>query len=231
MNLPEPLIKGNLVERYKRFLADMRLESGPMVTTHCPNSGSMMGLLQPGNPVLLSKSKNPKRKLPYTWELVRVNGTWVCVNTANPNRLIHEALLNKQIPELSNYSEIKREAAWGDRSRLDFLLKNDEEPCFVEVKNVTLAENGVALFPDAKTKRGVKHLRDLMEIVGQGMRGVMCFLVHREDCNIFKPADAIDPVYAETLRNAHQAGVEILVYRAKIRPPAVTLDLKLKFEL
>ncbi|MFQ6112977.1 MAG: DNA/RNA nuclease SfsA [bacterium] len=231
MTLPEPLIEGKLVERYQRFLADVRLGNGQIVTAHCPNSGSMMGLLQPGNPVLLSKSKNFKRKLPYTWELVRVNGAWVGVNTINANRLVHEALRNKQIPELSAYKEIKREANCGPHSRLDFSLKEGKRVCFVEVKNVTLAENGVALFPDAKTKRGIKHLYHLMEIVRQRMRGVMCYFVHREDCHVLKPADAIDPTYADTLRNAHQMGVEILVYRAKISPPEVTIHCALEFEL
>ena len=231
MKLNEPLIKGSLISRYKRFLADVQLGDGKIIAAHCPNSGSMMGLLQSDNAVLLSKSNNPKRKLPYTWELVRVNGTWVGVNTVNPNRLIHEALLNNLIPELCNYDQIKKEVYWDRHSRLDFCLKNDKEKCFVEVKNVTLAERGVALFPDAKTVRGTKHLNALIEIVKQGNRAVMCFLVHREDCHVFRPADSIDPVYSTTLRNAHKMGVEIIVYRASIRPPEVTIDCKLEFEL
>ncbi|MFQ5768999.1 MAG: DNA/RNA nuclease SfsA [bacterium] len=231
MKLSEPLIKGMLISRYKRFLADVWLENDKIITTHCPNSGSMMGLLQSGNPVLLSKSNNPKRKFPYTWELVQVSGTWAGVNTITPNRLINEALLNKQIPELVSYGEIKSEVFWEDHSRLDFCLRNDKETCFVEVKNVTLAEHGTALFPDAKTERGTKHLNALVDIVRHGNRGIMCFLVNRADCHVFKHADAIDPIYSETLRISHKMGVEILVYQAKIRPPQVSLGCRLEFEL
>ncbi|NIR49981.1 DNA/RNA nuclease SfsA [candidate division KSB1 bacterium] len=230
MKLPEPLIPGKLIERYKRFLADVQLEDRT-VTAHCPNSGSMMGLLQKGNDVLLSESGNPKRKLPYTWELVRVGPTWVGVNTINPNRMIHEALLNGEIPELSQYSDIKREVIWKHTCRFDFMLKNGQKTCFVEVKNVTLEENGLALFPDAKTERGVKHLRHLKEAVSDGHRAVMCFLVNREDCTFFMPAETIDPVYADSLRDAYENGVEIVVYRANITPPEVVIDGALDFEL
>lgn len=229
MRLPEPLIPGKLLQRYKRFLADIQLENGETVTAHCPNSGSMLGLMQPGSDVLLSKSDNPKRKLPFTWELVRVGKTWVGVNTANPNRVIHEALKNREIPQLRHYPEIKPEASWNRNCRFDFLLSRGEQQCFVEVKNVTLAHGQVASFPDAITQRGVKHLNELMEVVRQDKRGVMLYLVNREDCRFFKPAEEIDPVYARTLRDAYENGVEILVYRAKISPPEILVAGRLGF--
>ncbi|MFQ5709069.1 MAG: DNA/RNA nuclease SfsA [bacterium] len=231
MQLPEPLTPAYLIERYKRFLADVQLEDGTVVTAHCPNSGSMTGLLRRGNKVLLCKSANKRRKLSYTWELVHVDSTWVGVNTMRPNHLIFEALTNKQIPQLADFSEIKAEVSWNKHNRLDLLLKQDDRRCFVEVKNVTLAEAGVAFFPDAKTKRGVKHLQTLMEIVRQGHRGVVCFLVNREDCSLFKPADSIDPLFGHTLRQAYQNGVEILVCRTKIRPPEIVVGRALDFQL
>ncbi len=230
MRLPEPLIPGKLIQRYKRFLMDAELDSGEMVTAHCPNSGSMMGLLDSGNPVLLSRSDNPNRKLRFTLEIIQVRQTWVGVNTMNPNRLIHEALQTSAIPELKNYNQIKKEVIWKEGCRFDFCLKNSQSLCYLEVKNVTLEENGWALFPDAVTKRGAKHLHHLIEVVERGCRGVMLFLVHRADCERFRPARHIDPVYAETLRAAADRGVEILVYRTIIEPPMVWLDRKLPFE-
>ena len=191
----------------------------------------MLGLLQTGNQVLLSKSKNPKRKFPLSWELIKIGNTWVVVNTANTNRVIHEALLKNQISELAGYSEIKPEAVWGDHTRFDFLLHNENEQCFVEIKNVTLAENDIALFPDSVTKRGTKHLNGLMQVIREGHRAVMFFLISREDCELFRPAAHIDFVYSETLRRAEENGVEILVYQAKISPPQITVDCPLKFEL
>ncbi len=229
MKLPEPLIEGKLIERYKRFLADIELSDGTCVTAHCPNPGSMKGLAEPGNLTLLSNSHNTKRKLPLTWELVRVNSGWVGVNTLNPNRLIYEALLTKQIPELAGYQKIKKEATWSQGCRFDFLLTNGADQCFVEVKNVTLAEKDVALFPDAVTERGTKHLRHLMDVVRHGHQAVMLFLVSRGDCGHFRPAETIDPRYAKTLLEASQNGVEILVYRARIEPPEIYLDSRLDY--
>lgn len=231
MTLPEPLFSGKLIRRYKRFLADIELETGEIITAHCANPGSMTGLLKTGSRVLLSKSKNPKRKFPFSWELIQVGGTWVVVNTANTNKVIHEALLDNKIAELTGYLEIKPEVVWGAHTRFDFLLRKQNEQCFVEVKNVTLAENDIALFPDSVTKRGTKHLNELMQVIRQGHRGVMCFLVSRQDCKLFKPATHIDPIYAKTLREAYGKQVEILVYQAKILPPKITVDCPLEFVL
>ncbi len=229
MNLPHPLIPGKLIRRYQRFLADVTLSTGETVTVHCPNSGSMMGLLQQGADVLLSASTNPKRRCRYTWELVRAGNIWVGINTLNPNRLVYEALTQGGVKELAGYARVRKEVRWGDHTRFDLLLEDGEKKCYVEVKNVTLAENQVALFPDAVTKRGARHLEELMQVVRDGHRGVMFFLVHREDCRTFRPAAEIDPVYAETLKAAATAGVEILVYRARIVPPTVTLERRLAF--
>jgi sugar fermentation stimulation protein A len=231
IHLREPLLSGKLIRRYKRFLADVALDSGQIITAHCPNSGSMMGLSEPHNSVLLSKSDNPRRKLALTLELIEVSQTWVCVNTMVPNRLVFAAMQNNAISELKDYTEIKKEAIWVDSCRFDFRLKNEHGFCFVEVKNVTLEENGWAIFPDAITLRGKKHLHHLMEVVRAGHRAVMLFLVNRSDCDKFRPAAHIDPDYAEALRTAAAGGVEILVYRTVISPPGVSLDCRLPFEL
>lgn len=191
----------------------------------------MLGLSEPGSKVILSISDNPKRKLPYTLELVRVGKIWICVNTLVPNRLVKEALHGKLIPELVEYSSIKPESKWGENTRFDFLLKEDSRLCYVEVKNVTLEENGIALFPDAVTERGRKHLRELEKVVASGHRAVMLFLVNRGDCSRFKPAANIDPKYTVALTQAYSAGVEILVYRTKINPPAIEIDMRIEFEL
>ncbi|MGE3258998.1 MAG: DNA/RNA nuclease SfsA, partial [Geobacter sp.] len=202
MKLP-PLIPGRLIKRYKRFLADIELADGSLVTAHCPNSGSMLGCNLPGSPVMLSVSPNPNRKLAHTWELVQVDGYWVGLNTMLPNRLAEEAILDGTIAELQGYPRLRREVPYGsERSRIDILLEGDQGRCFVEVKNVTLVEDGRALFPDAVTERGQKHLRELMEVVRNGDRGVILFTVQRGDGAAVAPADAIDPAYGRLLRQA-----------------------------
>ncbi len=165
MKLQHPLTPGRLLRRYKRFLADVELSDGTVVTAHCPNSGSMLGCAAPGSPVLLSRSGNPSRKLPYTWELVHAGACWVGINTGLPNRLVREGIEQGIVTELQGYGRIRQEVCYGaERSRIDLLL---EEPglCYVEVKNFTLVEDGVARFPDAVTTRGQKHLRELMAMV------------------------------------------------------------------
>lgn len=231
MKLP-PLIPGRLVKRYKRFLADIELEDGSLVTAHCPNSGSMLGCNLPGSPVMLSLSPNPERKLPYTWELVQVDGYWVGLNTMLPNRLAEEAILDGTIAELQGYARLRREVAYGsERSRIDILLEGDQGRCYVEVKNVTLVEHGLALFPDAVTERGQKHLRELMEVVRNGDRGVILFTVQRGDGNAVAPADGIDPAYGRLLREAVKNGVEALAYRASVSPNQILLTERLEVRL
>lgn len=231
MILP-PLLPGRLIKRYKRFLADIELADGSVVTAHCPNSGSMLGCNLPGSPVMFSLSPNPTRKLPYTWELVQVDGYWVGLNTMLPNRLAEEAILNGTITELQGYERLRREVPYGsERSRIDILLEGDGRRCYVEVKNVTLVEHGVALFPDAVTERGQKHLRELMEVVRNGERGVILFTVQRGDGGWVAPADRIDPAYGRLLREAVVNGVEALAYRAQVEPEAIRLTGRLAIRL
>jgi sugar fermentation stimulation protein A len=230
MKLPEHLLAGTLICRYKRFLADVTLESGESITVHCPNSGSMTRCAVPGSPVILSRSDRPGRKYPHTWELVQVGGCWIGINTGITPALVREAVIDGIIPELQGYGTIRPEVRRGD-SRLDLLLTGERGTCWVEVKNVTLADNGRALFPDAVTVRGQKHLTELMAVVRSGERGVIFFVVQRGDCQAMAPADRIDPRYGTLLREAVAAGVEVLAYRAEVSPAGVALAVRLPVEL
>lgn len=225
------LYPGTLLQRYKRFLADIKLDSGEFITAHCPNSGSMMGCKEPGSPVMVSRSDNPKRKHAHTWEMVQVNGTWVGINTMVPNRLVLEEIQKGTINQLSPDPEVTREVRYGNNSRIDILLNSDGRLCYVEVKNVTLVRDRIASFPDAVTSRGTKHLAELTDMVQQGHRAVMFYLVQREDADLFEPAEDIDPVYAESLRIAHDEGVEILVYQARVRPEDISIWRELPYRL
>jgi sugar fermentation stimulation protein A len=222
-----PLVAGTLIKRYKRFLADVLLEDGSEVTVHCPNSGSMKGCAVPGSRVFLSRSSNLKRKYPFGWELVEADGFWAGINTGLPNRLTHEAIENGTVTELQGYTAIRPEVPYGEHSRIDLLLEGKSGRCFVEVKNVTLVEHGRALFPDAVTTRGQKHLLELMRVVAEGDRGVIFFTVQRGDGNSVSPADLIDPEYGRLLRLATQNGVEALAYRAVVTPEEIRLTERL----
>lgn len=226
MGSPAKLIKGSLVKRYKRFLADVELEDGRVVTVHCPNSGSMKACLGDGWPVLLSQSDNPNRKLPMTLEWIHNSQTWIGVNTHRANHLVGDFLARGLISSLSGYSEHKPEVRISDKSRIDWVLRSPQNPelpdCFIEVKSVTLlGHDGLYQFPDSVTSRGTKHLHELIRLVGEGNRAVMIFLVCREDGTFFRAAKEIDPLYAKTLEEAKDAGVEILVCATKARPPEV----------
>ena len=203
------------------------LDSGEIVTAHCPNSGSMKGCATPGNPVLLSRSNNPNRKLAYTWELVLADGQWIGINTGLPNRLVREAIEDGTVTELQGYSAIRAEVPYGENSRIDLLLEGPLGLCFVEVKNVTLVEGGVAFFPDAVTTRGQKHLRELMHVVQNGGRGVIFFVVQRGDSGSVAPADSIDPEYGRLLRQAVDKGVEALAYQADVTPREISLSRRI----
>lgn len=227
MLLPTPLYPGRLIRRYQRFLADVLLDSGETVTAHCPNSGSMKGCAVPGSRVLLSLSANPKRKYAHTWELVEADGVWAGINTGLPNRIVHEAIVQGEISELAGYAAIRPEVPYGTGSRIDLLLTGDRPPCYVEIKNVTMVEGARALFPDAVTTRGQKHLRELMEVVRRGERGVIFFLVQRPDAASVSPADAIDPEYGRLLRLAITSGVEALAYRARVTPDEIRISCRL----
>jgi sugar fermentation stimulation protein A len=227
MEFPAPLREGRLLRRYKRFLADVEL-AGRTVTAHCPNTGSMLGCAEPGSRVWLSEVQDCGRKYPYTWELVETSaGVLAGVNTSRTNRLVEEAIRRGVIAELAGYGRIRREVRYGEEgSRIDLLLEGEGRPaCHVEVKNVTAAvEEGIALFPDAVSARGAKHLRELMGIVRAGGRAVMVFCAQRADAREVRPADAIDPDYGRTLRAALAAGVEALAYRAQVTPACVCVD-------
>lgn len=231
MKLPHPLYEATLIRRYKRFLADVQLLDGEIITVHCPNSGSMMGCAEPGSAVLLSRSLNEKRKLPFTLELIRIRGHWVGINTMRPNHLVREAISQGKIPELSGYQEIRSEVRYGTNSRVDLFLSGPGGTCYVEVKNVTLLSDKSALFPDAVTTRGQKHLHELMQVVQAGGRGVIFFVVQREDAHTFGPADSIDPTYGKLLRLAVKNGVEALAYQAHVSPREIYLTRRLQIAL
>lgn len=217
MKLPS-LVSGRLIKRYKRFLADVTLDTGEVVTAHCANSGSMMGLKDEGARVWLSVSDNPKRKLKYSWELVEANGVLVGVNTGYPNAIVEEAILDGTISELSGYETLRREVKYGKNSRIDILLEDDARPkAYVEVKNVTLMrEPGLAEFPDAVTARGAKHLSELADMVDEGHRAVMVYLVQYPSSGRFRLSRDIDPAYGEAFDAARKRGVEALAYLCDI---------------
>ena len=234
MNLLHSLVGGRLIKRYKRFLADVELANGTVVTAHCPNTGSMLGCDEPGFQVWMSRSNNPKRKYPLTWELVNVlSGVLVGINTTRSNALVREAIENGTIAELSGYDKIRSEVRFGrEGSRADLLLRGQgRRPCYVEVKNVTAAvSTGVALFPDAVTARGTKHLRELAGVVAHGGRAVLCFSVQRGDAREVQPADDIDPLYGQTLREVLARGVEAVAYRAEVTPSSIWLRDRIPVE-
>ena len=225
MRFSAPLVPGRLVRRYKRFLADCRLDGGEEVIAHVANSGSMLGLSTPGARVFLSRSADPKRKLAWSWELVEVDGALVGINTGLPNRVVAEAIVDGRIPALAGYDRLRREVAYGVRSRVDLLLESEgRPPCYIEVKSATLSRRaGLAEFPDAVTARGAKHLGELSAMVGAGARAVLVYLVQRGDCAAFEIAADIDPVYAAAARAAALAGVETLVAHADVTPGGIEI--------
>jgi sugar fermentation stimulation protein A len=230
MIFPNKLIHGHLIKRYKRFLADIKLDNNTEITAHCTNSGTMKSCLENGAEVYLTPVNDPKRKTKFTWEMIKINGDWVGINTGNPNKLAFDAISAGTIPELAGYTNVKREVKFGD-SRFDVFAENDNEKCFIEVKNVSLKEGRYALFPDAVTTRGQKHLKTLMEVKATGMRAVMLYIIQRSDVEIFAPAKEIDPQYATLLKQAVAAGVEVIPMQAKVTPEKIELVKKLPFEI
>ena len=226
------LVRGVLVRRYKRFLADVRLDDGQLVTAHCPNTGSMQGCAEPGRTVFLSRHDNPNRKLKYTWQMIKMPDSLVGVNTLVPNRLVFRSVQAGLIPELCGYETVMREVAIGEGSRIDLMLSSGKKDlCYVEIKNCTLVENAIALFPDAVTARGLKHLKELENLVKAGNRGVMFYFIQRMDAELFKPADTIDPDYGRALRRAAGRGVEVLVYDVCLDLEGIRLNRKIACEL
>ena len=227
-----PLIRGTLVKRYKRFLADVVLDDGQEVVAHCPNSGSMAACKEPGRPVYLSSHDNPKRKLKFTWELIEMPTSLVGVNTLVPNRLVALAAANGDVPELAGYDHVATEVKVSAHSRLDLKLSGGgRSDCYIEVKNCTLVEDGVACFPDARTVRGQKHLDELLHLKEGGARAMMFFVVQRCDAQTFSPADEIDPEYGARLRQVVSQGVEIVVYDVAIDLKGIALRRALPFQL
>ena len=233
MKFSDPLVRGRLIKRYKRFLVDIELESGKVVVAHCANPGSMMNLLQPDAEVWLSLASNPNRKLKYTWEMIRYEDTLIGLNTSLPNKIVEDAIQQDLVAEFTEYDSLKREVKYGENSRIDILLQSSNLPdCYLEVKSVTLKrpENGnnLAEFPDSVTVRGTKHLHELSGQVANGNRAAMFYLVQREDCDRLSIAGDIDPNYANAFIAARKAGVEMLCYGCSISPEAIKIRRKLE---
>lgn len=236
MKFHAPLIEGVLLQRYKRFLADVRLPSGEVVLAHCANSGSMLSVKEPGSRVWLSPAADPARKLRYTWELIEVGGAMVGINTSLPNRIVAEAIAAGEIKELLGYESLKREQKYGKNSRIDILLESPGRPaCYVEIKNVTMRRPTLpahmAEFPDAVTARGAKHLVEMADMVKMGARAVMFYLVQRTDSTGFCIAGDIDPAYKNGLREALATGVEAIGYGCDITPNGITVARSLTLDL
>ena len=230
MQFPAPLIEGRLIRRYQRFLADVSLVDGTVVTAHCPNTGSMLGCNGPGSRVWLSESETPGRKYRHTWEIVEtIGGTLVGINTARTNRLVREAITDCSIGELAGYTSLRSEVVYGEeKSRIDLLLEDGQgRKCYVEVKNVTALSGDAAIFPDAVSARGTRHLRELMRMRAAGHRAVIFFCVPRADAWRLRPADEIDPLYGRTLREAIAAGVEALAYVWRVSREGAVLERRI----
>jgi sugar fermentation stimulation protein A len=225
MDLPQPLVRGRLVARYKRFFADVVLDDGREITAHCPNPGAMLGLNTPGLPCWVSRSDDPKRKLAHTLELVEVDGGLVGINTMHPNRLVAEALAADAIPELTGYASHRREVRYGANSRVDFLLEHpDRPPCWLEVKNCHLSRTrGLAEFPDCVAARSTRHLAELEAMLRAGDRAAILFVVQRTDCDRFQAAADCDPAFAAALERVVVKGVELYVYGCKVAREGIEL--------
>ncbi len=231
MRFARPMNSGVLIRRYKRFLADVRLDDGRSLTVHCPNSGRMTSCCEPGRPVWVSDSRNPARKLRYTWELIRMGRTWVSVHSARSNHLVADFLARGLIPELDGYDTTEREVMCGRDSRIDFRLRGTAGTCCVEVKHCSMRVGRHAAFPDAVSERARKHVRALAARVRRGERGVVFFVVGRNDCQRFRPADEVDPAYGAALRRAVAAGVEALAYKVRFSPARAWLSRRLPVDL
>lgn len=229
MLLPNRCQTGILLKRYKRFLADVRLEDGQVLTVHCPNSGSMRGCSTPGSPVLISHSDGAKRKYAWTLEMVQERGVWIGVHTGRTNGLVREGLENGAIADFGIIRTVTPEVVVSAGSRLDFRLETDRGTVYLEVKNCSLAEQGVALFPDAVTSRGTKHLHELVRLAATGCIAAVMFCVQREDAECCAPAAQIDPLYAQTVAWAASQGVQFLAYQAEVDPTAIAIRRPIPF--
>ena len=228
MKIKPRLIHVKFLKRYKRFFADVILNK-KKITTHCPNSGSMLGLLDENNDAWISKSNNPKRKLKYTLEIINDKKSNVGVNTHRANRIVEEALENKKIKELKKFTSIKREAKFSKETRFDFFLENKNQKAFLEVKNVTLCrQKNISEFPDAVTTRGKKHLVHLQDAIKQGYESYLLFLIQREDSKSIRIASDIDPNYFDEIKKAKEKGVKIIAYSCKVNDNEITVNKSIK---
>ena len=231
MNFENKLISGQFVKRYKRFFVDVKI-NGKIITAHCPNTGSMYGLLKKGNKVWLTKSKNPNRKLKYTLQIIQDKKTKVGVNTHFTNKIVLHALENNLIREFDKKIEIKPETKFGTNTRFDFLITKNNFKAFIEVKNVTLSRiKGLAEFPDAVTSRGLKHINELMKASKNGYKIFILYLIQRDDCNFFKIAKDIDSEYSNSLAKAVKTKLNILCYDCKFSSKGIKLNQKIKFKI
>jgi len=231
MNFENKLISGLFVKRYKRFFVDIKIND-KIITAHCPNTGSMYGLLKKGNKVWISKSSNPNRKLKYTLEIIEDKSSKVGVNTHSSNKIVHHALQNNLIDEFDNISEIKPEIKFGLNTRFDFLVSNEKHKAFIEVKNVTLSrEKSLAEFPDAVTTRGLKHINELLKASKKNYKIFILYLIQRNDCESFTVAKDIDPIYATALKKAINNKLKILCYDCKFSSKGIKLNKKMKIKI
>jgi len=229
MTLNKQFINGIFIKRYKRFFTDIQLDN-KVVTAHCPNTGSMMGLLEPGNKVYLTESDNDKRKLKYTLEVIKLKSKHVGVNTHRTNRIVEKALNDNFFRFIKKIQEIKREVKYGENSKIDFLVTTKKEQIYIEVKNVTLVRDAkIAEFPDSVTSRGTKHLIELSKLKKKGIRAIMLYVIQRDDCDKFKIAKDIDPTYAENLSKAIKQGVEVFCYDCKFSKKDISINKEIKF--
>lgn len=229
MRFSVPLKVAIFLRRYQRFLADVQFDDGRIVTAHCPNTGSMRTCSTPGSKVYLSESDNPNRKYKYTIEIITENSTMIAINTSRTNSVVYEAIQNGLIAELGTPTKVQREVRTSANCRLDFALHYDTSLTFVEIKSCTFAQNGIAMFPDAVTARGHKHLLELADLVRRGHSGAVFFLVQRSDARQFHPATFIDPLYSATLKKVHEQGVAIIVYQADVSPEDIMVSQPLPF--
>ena len=230
MKFNKKLLQGTLIKRYKRFFVDIRYQN-KTITAHCPNSGSMMGLLNEGNNVWFSQAENPKRKLKYTLEIIEVNKNLVGINTHLTNKIILESLKSKKIKSLNKFSDIKPEAKFSDNTRFDFLISNNKKKCYLEVKNVTLVrQKEIAEFPDAITTRGKKHLKELIIAKKKGYESCILYLIQRNDCKFFKIAKDIDEEYKNAFNDALKNGVKILCYDCKLNNEEIIINNQIHYE-
>ncbi|CAM3095767.1 sugar fermentation stimulation protein SfsA [Pseudomonas floridensis] len=234
MRFSPELEQGRLIVRYKRFLADIETDTGELMTIHCPNTGSMLNCMMPGGRVWFSRSNDPKRKLPGTWEISETpQGRFACINTGRANTLVEEALRAGVISELAGFTALKREVAYGqEKSRVDFRLQYPDGYLYLEVKSVTLGfdDSTVAAFPDAVTQRGARHLRELAALAREGVRSVLLYCVNLTGIESVRPAQEIDPAYALALKEAIEAGVEILAYGVQLDSEQVRIDRRLQVQ-